>query len=75
MKLNRISGNPTPAPSSSGVSRHSSRHSPSAVTLRQNPANRADGTGTVPATLNIRARFKRRKCPDSASGGLYEPSD
>ena len=38
------------------MSRNSSRHSPSAVTLRQNPVIRADGTGTVPATLNLRTR-------------------
>jgi len=30
---------------------NSSRHSPSAATVRQDPAIRADGTGTVPATL------------------------
>jgi len=45
-----------PENSSQSVSRNSSRHSPCAVTLRQNPAIRADGTGTVPATLNLRTR-------------------
>jgi hypothetical protein len=47
-------------PRPTSESRNSSRHSPSAVTLPQEPANRADGTGTVPATLNSRTRSKQK---------------
>jgi len=47
-------GEQLPPPQSQ--SSNSSRHSPSAVTKTQTPGSSANGTGTVPATLNLKTR-------------------
>jgi len=56
-------------------SSNSSRHSPSAVTKTQVPGSSANGTGTVPATLNLKTGSKEKMGfntldPEKADGQL-----